>query len=71
MTLCEECEHSHEENKKRPVYRWMCMRFPRMELDNFVSTDVRISDPYMYCSGINGGKCPMFQKVKGKQKELL
>jgi hypothetical protein len=71
MTLCEDCEHSHPTNKKRKAYRWMCMKFPRIEMDNFVTTDQRLSDPYMYCKDINGGICPLFKKEKGNQMEMI
>lgn len=70
-TLCENCEHSHPENEKRPSYRWMCIMFPRVEQNNFVTTDNRLSEPYMFCKDINGGKCPLFQRAKGKQMELV
>ena len=68
-TLCDNCEHSHSDNEKRPPYRWMCTKFPRIEMDNFVTLDVRISDPYMHCKNINGGACPLFIKTKDQQKE--
>lgn len=70
-TLCEDCEHSHSDNAKRKPYRWMCIMFPRIELDNFVTSEDRMNDPYMYCKDINGGACPLFKKEKGKQIELI
>jgi hypothetical protein len=69
MTLCEECEHLHSDTKRNPKY-WMCVKFPRVDTQNFVTSEQRLTDPYMYCSQINGGACPLFQKRKGKQMEL-
>lgn len=67
ITRCEDCEHSHSENEKRPAYRWMCVKFPRVERENFVTTDERLTDPYMHCQNINGGKCCVFSPRKGPQ----
>lgn len=69
-TLCEECEYSHADNAKRPAYRWLCVKFPRLESANFVTSAERMTEPFMYCKDINGGKCPLFRKSKGKQIEL-
>ena len=68
MTLCEECEHLHPETKRNPKY-WMCMRFPRLDIQNFVSAKQRLTDPYMYCSQINGGACPLWEKSKTRKVE--
>ena len=70
MTICEDCEHFHPDNAKRKPYRCMCMKFPRMDYANFVTTENRLSDPYMYCEHINGGACPLFERKKTNQKEL-
>lgn len=69
-TLCENCEYSHAENAKRPAYRWMCSKFPRVEAANFVTSAERMSEPFMYCKDINGGKCPLFKKSKLNQIEM-
>lgn len=69
-TYCEDCEHAHAENDKRSPHRWMCVKFPRVEADNFVTKDLRRSDPYMYCYSINGGACPVFKRKKGPQMEM-
>lgn len=70
-TLCEECEHLHPTSDKRPPYRWMCMKFKRVEQDNFLTKNERLTEPYMYCQNINGGICPLFEKTKGRQIELI
>lgn len=68
-TICEECEHSHPENKHRQPYSHMCMKFPRMEGFGFVTrTRWDKFDPWMYCVGINGGACPLFEERKGNDK---
>lgn len=62
-TLCKDCEHLYEETKKNPRY-WMCIKHPRLELGNFVTDELRMTDPYMYCKDINGGACPLFKDKK-------
>ncbi len=63
VTLCENCENLHSETKGNPKY-WMCIKFPRLEQSNFVTKESRITEPYMYCSQINGGNCPLFKSKK-------
>lgn len=62
ITMCESCENSHDDNEKKKPYRWMCNKFPRIDNSNFVSRDIRLTDPYMYCKDINGGACPLWKE---------
>lgn len=61
-TLCEDCTNSHSENAKRKPYRWMCVKFPRLDASNYVTSKERVSEPYMYCKDINGGHCPLYER---------
>lgn len=64
-TICEDCEHMHPESRKRASYWAMCMKFPRLEGQGFVSKDKWDSDPpFMSCRNINGGACPLFEERK-------
>jgi len=63
IVKCEECVNLHSDRAKNPKY-WMCTKFPRLEIDNFVTTETRVSDPYMYCHNINGGCCCLFERKK-------
>lgn len=63
ITMCEDCDNLHSDKGKNPKY-WMCTKFPRVEHNNFVTKETRLTEPYMYCSNINGGCCPMFTPKK-------
>lgn len=70
ITLCKNCEYLHPDTNKRHEKYWLCMKCPRIETDNFLTDEKRITEPYMYCIGINGGKCPMYKPKRTTQKEL-
>ena len=60
-TLCVNCDHATGRGK-HPSH-WMCLKFPRLEGFGFVTDDKWDSfPPYMYCNGINGGACPLFEE---------
>ena len=62
MTYCEHCEHMHPDSLKGHSRFAMCMKFPRLDGDGFVTEDKWDKDaPYMYCIHINGGACPLFE----------
>lgn len=65
ITFCSTCDNVH--NPKDPYYRWNCIKFPRLDGHGFVTEEIRETDPYMRCSGINGGSCPLYTpKREGK-----
>jgi hypothetical protein len=71
VTLCEDCEHRHPESDKRHPAKWMCMKFPRLEGHGFMCSGKWVGfDPWMYCIGINGGACPLFERKRGPQMEM-
>lgn len=69
ITTCEACDNVVAETAKRSPTQWLCIKFPRLEGSGFVApktwTDL---EPYMRCSGINGGSCPMFTPRRTKEK---
>lgn len=61
VTLCEGCDNVHAETRKRSPTQWLCVRFPRLEGQGFVAPRAWAEmEPFMRCSGINGGACPCF-----------
>lgn len=69
-TTCEECDHVHPASRKLSPSAWLCMKFPRMEGDGFVAPRTWVTvQPYMRCSGINGGACCLFKKRRDGQQE--
>ena len=70
LTICEDCEHMHPESRKRSSYWAMCMKFPRLEGQGFVSKANWDSDPpFMHCRNINGGACPIFEPISTARTE--
>lgn len=63
MTLCEDCDNVVPETRKRLPTQWLCIKFRRLEGMGFVAPKTWTEqEPYMRCSGINGGQCPYFEK---------
>lgn len=72
LTACEDCDNVHPDTRKQSPARWVCMRFPRVEGLSAVAPKAWVdAEPYMRCVGINGGLCPVFQKRRDGQKEML
>jgi hypothetical protein len=44
MTLCEDCDNLHSDRGKNPKY-WMCVKFPRLEYNNFVTKLTGVNAP--------------------------
>ena len=60
-TFCIECDNVVEESRKRLPTQWLCRMQPRLEGQGFVAPHVWVEmEPFMRCSGCNGGACPMF-----------
>lgn len=69
-TFCETCQHVHFETRKRSPAGWLCTKFPRLEGMGFVAPKVWAeAEPFMKCSGINGGACPMWAPRRMGQKD--
>lgn len=65
-TYCEECENVEPNSRKRSPSSWVCLKFPRVEGGGFVAPNVWASEePFLRCTGINGGACPMWAKRRG------
>lgn len=63
MTFCEDCDNVEAASRKRSPSSWLCLKFPRCEGGGFVAPNVWASfEPFMKCTGINGGLCPMWTK---------
>jgi hypothetical protein len=61
-TPCELCDEVHPASRTWQPHRWLCMRFPRLDgLDPVAPTQGVVMQPYMRCSGINGGFCCLFK----------
>ena len=70
-TLCEHCDNVHPESRKRLPTQWLCVKFPRLEGMGFVAPYTWVEkEPFMRCSGINGGFCPMYTALRNGQREL-
>lgn len=61
-TTCETCDNRHAISDKRPWWRWICAHHPRLPWHDEIDEDGNWTgfDPFMLCSGINGGMCPDF-----------
>lgn len=71
-TACELCDHVHPDTMKLHPARWLCMKFPRLEGFSPVAPLTWVDkEPYMRCIGINGGACPLFERRRDGQKELI
>jgi hypothetical protein len=66
-TYCEDCDNVEPTSRKRSPASWVCLKFPRVEGGGFVAPRVWAeTDPFMRCTGINGGLCPMWTERKDK-----
>ncbi len=65
-TFCDQCDFLG--NPSDNPYRWYCLKQPKIDGVGHLSKTYRAKDPYMLCSGINGGACSLFQP-KRKQEE--
>lgn len=64
-TFCEDCDNVEPSSRKRSPASWVCLKFPRVEGGGFVAPKVWAeADPFMRCTGINGGLCPLWAKRK-------
>lgn len=69
-TLCSACDNVHADSRKKLPTQWLCTRFPRLEGMGFVAPNVWAEmEPYMKCSGINGGKCPCWTPLRNGQRD--
>ena len=61
---CEDCEHQHPDRGGHPRY-WMCLKHKRTQSFGFVTrTKWDKFAPYLYCSDVNDGLCPLFERKK-------
>ena len=68
-TPCETCDHVHPATRNQPPYKWLCLKFPRVEgLDPVAPTQGIVLQPYQRCSSINGVFCPLWQPRKTAPK---
>lgn len=66
-TFCEDCDNVEPTSRKRSPASWVCLKFPRVEGGGFVAPTVWAKDePFMRCTGVNGGLCPMWTERKDK-----
>lgn len=71
FTLCDECDNVHPDTRKLHPRLWVCVKFPRLEGQGFVSSNIWVEhEPFMRCSGINGGKCPCWKPIRDGQMEM-
>ena len=70
-TYCSDCENVHMATRKSHPAQWLCVKFPRLEGQGFVSRDEWAEQqPFMYCRGINGGACCLWTPRRNGQREL-
>lgn len=71
VTFCEDCAHCQRVNKSDPPWRWLCRKQPRMEGFGFVSKGAWDDmPPFLFAKDVNGGRCPMFEKVQPGQLKM-
>lgn len=72
-TYCAECDHVHPDTRKRLPTQWLCMRFPRVESGmGFVAPGQWVEmEPYNRCQNVNLGFCPLFQRRREGQLEMV
>ena len=69
-TSCETCDNVHMESRKQPFWKWMCVKFPRLEGMNPVApTQAVVHEPYNRCANINMGFCLLWQKRRDGQAD--
>lgn len=69
-TPCETCEHLHPATMNQHPGRWLCMKFPRLEGLSAVAPKTWVKlEPYMKCTGINGGFCCLWEKRREGKKD--
>jgi hypothetical protein len=69
-TYCEECDNVEPNSRKRSPSSWVCLKFPRVEGGGFVAPRAWADmDPFMRCTGINGGACVLWTPRKGHDND--
>lgn len=70
-TYCLHCAHVHQDSKKSSPRYWLCTKHPQAEGFGFVTPDTwDKAEPYLRCSQVNGGFCPLYEKDPGTQTKL-
>jgi len=65
VTLCNECDHVEAQSRKMTPRLWLCRRHRRVVNDSFVTASSWTnSDPFLRCSAVNGGACPLFEPLR-------
>jgi hypothetical protein len=71
VTYCQECEHVERTSRKSNPHYWLCTKFPRAEGMGFVAPNYWAEhEPFMRCTNINGGLCPLWKPIRTPQMEL-
>ena len=71
-TACENCDFVHMDTRKLHPGKWMCVKFPRLEGTNAVAPTIWAGrEPYNLCVKINLGYCPLYERRRDGQKELI
>ena len=72
LTCCESCDFVHLDTRNKHPGQWMCVKFPRLEGTSAVAPTVWSGrEPYNRCVNINLGYCPLYERRRDGQKELL
>lgn len=56
-TPCSTCDFVHLDTRKLDWYRWMCVKFPRLNVQSPLGVTL---EPYNRASNINLGYCPLW-----------
>lgn len=60
-TPCETCDFVHMDTRRLSFYKWMCVKFPRLEgMSAVAPTQAVRSEPYNKCVNVNLGFCPLW-----------
>ena len=70
ITSCESCDNVCVSTRKLSYTQWTCIKFPKVAGLNPVAPDGWAEAPYMRCTGINGGRCPLWAPRRDGQKEM-
>ncbi len=69
-TYCEDCDNVITESRKRFPSQWLCSKFPRLDGMGYVAPRKWANDePFMRCTGINGGQCPLWSPLRNGQRD--
>lgn len=63
---CESCEHVLPSTRRQSYTQWLCTQQKRRPGGvGIAPSTAHINEPYMRCTGVSGGLCPMWERRRG------